>query len=679
MPSFANQKVTANQESTKDNFNVNQSSTDAELKLKHNHSLQSIFFYERNSSNGGNDDSSSHSFGLNNFGNISILPNPSFQLQPKLKINSPGDKYEQEADRVADQVMRISAQTIQRKCEKCIKEEEIQRTPLISLQRKCAKCEEEEEMLQTKSRGNSTNVASSGLMNQIQNTRGGGQAMDTNTRSFMEPRFGSDFGGVRIHADNQSTKMNQEINARAFTVGRDIYFNQGAYNPGAVEGKRLLAHELTHVVQQKGEQKLIQKAPNEIDIPDKGRTCKAKREYKILEKSLPTSTKFDINRKNITLNIKWCKGKNLGDITIGANVPQQAEKVAKDIIDTVRQGGGRDQIEEKLRDIDLTPFMDVIIKKGGAFSITAHGEITVDSTGIKGGKGSLDLDLGRATISPNIEAGRDTGLKVGVDLKVPLGKRKVEDVKCKTEKIRIGNNLNCECPTPAKKEPGMLRVLIPNETRFLYFDYNSANIDEIHSEKSILEIKRLLGLDYQAKKIVGFTSPEGTADPSPGFEGNKELAEKRAEAARIRIGNICSPFKIQLVKCDSNVLKNVKQLGVGELHSSDEKGDLLKDEKGIELRGKELAKHAIGSFEESKEEQQHLEVLPEKEKIGLLKARTPEEKSKFIYPLLRRVEITFGKLGTKNIPIEFITPPGKEPCPPEVLKQAEKKLPLKLL
>lgn len=168
------------------------------------------------------------SLGIANFHNVSILPPTALPIQTKLKINTPGDKYEQEADAVADQVMRMHATNVQRKCAEC----------------------EKEEMIQTKSRGNLGNTASSALMSQIQSTRCGGQAMDMGIRSFMEPRFGADFSGVRIHSNGQAAEMNREINARAFTVGGDIYFNSGAYNPVSAEGKKLLAHELTHVMQQ---------------------------------------------------------------------------------------------------------------------------------------------------------------------------------------------------------------------------------------------------------------------------------------------------------------------------------------------------------------------------------------------------------------------------------------------
>ncbi|MBE9066455.1 DUF4157 domain-containing protein [Leptolyngbya cf. ectocarpi LEGE 11479] len=80
--------------------------------------------------------------------------------------------------------------------------------------------------------------------------QGGGENLPTATRAFMEPRFGHNFGNVKIHADSQSAKLSQRLNARAFTVGHDIFFNQGEFRPAESSGRRLLAHELVHTVQQ---------------------------------------------------------------------------------------------------------------------------------------------------------------------------------------------------------------------------------------------------------------------------------------------------------------------------------------------------------------------------------------------------------------------------------------------
>lgn len=87
-------------------------------------------------------------------------------------------------------------------------------------------------------------------INEIMSNKGSGQRLDDNTRSFMEQRFGYDFSHVRLHTDSYAARKSNELNAEAFTIGRDVFFNAGRYEPSTTQGKRLLAHELTHVVQQ---------------------------------------------------------------------------------------------------------------------------------------------------------------------------------------------------------------------------------------------------------------------------------------------------------------------------------------------------------------------------------------------------------------------------------------------
>ena len=137
--------------------------------------------------------------------------------------------------------------------------EKIMRMPEENfLQRKCAHCEEKEKKLQRKPlasfiqrKGSAGgNVASDSVSDQINATKGNGNSLDVSTRSFMESRFGSDFSDVKIHTNEDAVQLNRELNAKAFTVGNDIYFNNGHYQPGTDFGKHLLAHELTHTLQQ---------------------------------------------------------------------------------------------------------------------------------------------------------------------------------------------------------------------------------------------------------------------------------------------------------------------------------------------------------------------------------------------------------------------------------------------
>jgi hypothetical protein len=85
---------------------------------------------------------------------------------------------------------------------------------------------------------------------QINQQRGGGQAIDTGVQTRMADATGHDFSGVKVHTDSDSNALNEQLGAKAFTTGQDIFFRSGAYNPGSSGGQELLAHELTHVVQQ---------------------------------------------------------------------------------------------------------------------------------------------------------------------------------------------------------------------------------------------------------------------------------------------------------------------------------------------------------------------------------------------------------------------------------------------
>lgn len=95
-------------------------------------------------------------------------------------------------------------------------------------------------------------VVEPSIENAIDRKRGGGEEMATDSRSRMETFFGADFSDVHMHTDKESDELNRSLNAKAFTVGKDIFFRQGEYNPVSSSGQELLAHELTHVVQQSG-------------------------------------------------------------------------------------------------------------------------------------------------------------------------------------------------------------------------------------------------------------------------------------------------------------------------------------------------------------------------------------------------------------------------------------------
>ena len=154
------------------------------------------------------------------------------RLQAKLAVSQPGDRLEVEADRAAEHA--ISGTAISPPC-------------ACQGNGPCPKCDSEQRKMvhrkATVDGGAPASLSSSPAPK-------GGRPLDAPVRSFMESRLGHDFGGVRIHTDAEASRSAWAIDALAYTVGPDIVFREGRYAPGTTEGRRLLAHELTHVVQQ---------------------------------------------------------------------------------------------------------------------------------------------------------------------------------------------------------------------------------------------------------------------------------------------------------------------------------------------------------------------------------------------------------------------------------------------
>jgi hypothetical protein len=168
-------------------------------------------------------------------------------LQARLRVGAPNDIYEQEAERIADRVMGMTAAEnpgIRRQTE----EEEEEITPLV--QRQVEPEEEEEEPVQARSSDTGTPEVTPDLESRIHALKSGGQPLPASTRAFFEPRFGTDFSHVRLHTDTNAAQTAQALNARAFTTGHHIAFAPNQYSPHTTPGQHLLAHELTHVLQQ---------------------------------------------------------------------------------------------------------------------------------------------------------------------------------------------------------------------------------------------------------------------------------------------------------------------------------------------------------------------------------------------------------------------------------------------
>jgi hypothetical protein len=185
--------------------------------------------------------------------NTNLFQKPSFIskkntfIQPKLTIGQPNDTYEKEADTIASKVVSMSNATESTtKTANSISTINTAKTQRKSLASSISP------VVQKASNSSQKNTASNDISQKLNNRNGKGDRMDAGTKDFMESRFGTSFSQVRIHKDENAVQMSQQLGARAFTNGNNIYFNKGQYSPNSTSGKHLLAHELTHTIQQNG-------------------------------------------------------------------------------------------------------------------------------------------------------------------------------------------------------------------------------------------------------------------------------------------------------------------------------------------------------------------------------------------------------------------------------------------
>ncbi|GGF03377.1 eCIS core domain-containing protein [Flavobacterium limi] len=223
------------------------------------------------------------------------------KIQKKLTTGTVGDKYEVEADNVADKVVnkskkggllqskaetgvqKISAseniskvqkhdleqekpvqkkgkekeddKKVQKKADK-EEDKKIQKKgkekedDKKKIQKKSDKEDDKKKTVQAKANNNESSVNNNRVESNLKSSKGGGSPLSKGIKKEMESGFGTDFSNVRIHTDNNAVQMSQDLSAQAFTNGNDIYFNSGKYDTESTQGKHLLAHELTHTVQQ---------------------------------------------------------------------------------------------------------------------------------------------------------------------------------------------------------------------------------------------------------------------------------------------------------------------------------------------------------------------------------------------------------------------------------------------
>lgn len=173
-------------------------------------------------------------------------------VQPKLAVGGPDDRYEREADRVTDRILRHE-------------------TPPGAGPEVTAAHEPEARTEPSSATDGGTRVSGDGFEARLARHTGHGTTLPEGVRGFFEARLDRNLGGVRVHADAEAARLSRAIGAKAFTHGRDVYFGRGEYDPRSTAGRRLLAHELTHVLQQSGFPPVNAPGPTRSgtgDVPD---------------------------------------------------------------------------------------------------------------------------------------------------------------------------------------------------------------------------------------------------------------------------------------------------------------------------------------------------------------------------------------------------------------------------
>lgn len=514
------------------------------------------------------------------------------QAQAKLQVNKPGDKYEQEADKIAEEVMQTPSPAIQRKaCSSCDDDEKnqvIQAKPLNTnitprIQRKNTSANQADTLnpyndgvQREQDKPGTAPETEKAFSDNIKYTQGRGLSLAPETKSFMETKFNRDFSKVRIHNDSNSTLLNQHINARAFTLGNNIYFNKGQYNPGNVPGKKLLAHELTHVVQQSGtpsrisRKELIAKQnvnpqqrinPNIIarkvntrykEIPGKGgkKSVVQQTVQSGMCKMEPTSASgasSGANLKKAFFELNYCKGATAGmvkgELIYEKALQNFAKSISSFLIKLPGNPNSKDALDKLGRQMkQLTP--KAKLSFGGQWNqfrieLTGRAQGNLAKSLGAGGGVAVFAPLGKKyeigvsadyDYSRSGEAGKQPEHKLGLNI-VVRGKTKTKKPNCKSC-VCTKPTITYACREESNTKPKVLKpVIIP-----LFYEHAKSTPREDwkrkYAEMIQLAVNHIRN-GYTIGRIEGRTSPEGSLQ-SKGkgkFEGNISLALNRAKAA----------------------------------------------------------------------------------------------------------------------------------------------------
>lgn len=258
------------------------------------------------------------------------------------------------------------------------------------VQKKCADCENEDKKAQKKeekkdekpvqAKFKESNSVNEGVENTLNSSKGGGSAMDKNTKQEMESGFGADFSNVNIHTDSKAVQMSEELGAQAFTHGSDVYFNKGKYNPDSKEGKHLLAHELTHTIQQTGS-----KAQNNVQKKDMLQLSTMPWNISRWTTQVRESNNFTVSNGGtvtVTSNLAWDGPPRCRDIasTIEVNIYRKRFLIdSKEHSASISLSGGSTSVSNLT---DGTYYVEIVLSgyNGDPTHCSLTGRVDIDAT-----------------------------------------------------------------------------------------------------------------------------------------------------------------------------------------------------------------------------------------------------------------------------------------------------------
>ncbi len=368
-----------------------------------------------------------------------------------------------------------------------------------------------------------------------------GRSLDSQTRAFMESRFGQPLHQVRIHTGETAVRANSTLKSDAFAYGQHIWFNRGQFDPGSESGLHLLAHELAHTIQQRqkpvGPQAKISlgseisptetnadlaadavmrngrlpairpaqpmirrrktstkptvtpvKGSNnqyivEIKDGDTDKRYRVTRHVRMVpKKGNKPSITGHINKNDVWLQIEWCKNSTKGKIKVGANLPKQVQELLKKAGKAILNNGDMSSI---LDGIDVTPFVSVTITQSGDFRISAKGQVTVAPVGgeVKRGGGGIQIKLSKGIeIDLGLSGGKVPGTNrtdIRGDAKLTFRFGKGAEVpKVSCPIIDVGPEISYTCEEEISAHPETrTRPVTKTKTVYLYYHYAKPDLE----------------------------------------------------------------------------------------------------------------------------------------------------------------------------------------------------------